>query len=65
MDAVFNRDGDNPELNHLADGVEELLDKSLLRIEDEVWSVRKFKEEIQKQMQAQTGHIQFNFSVKK
>ncbi len=48
MDAVFNRDGDNPELNHLADGVEELLDNSLLRIEDQVWSVRKFKEEIQK-----------------
>jgi hypothetical protein len=48
MDAIFNKNGDNPELNHLAEGVEGLLDEPLLRIENQVWSVRKFKEEIQK-----------------
>jgi hypothetical protein len=48
MNAVFDKNGDNPELNHVAEGLDALLDKSLLRIEDQVWSVRKFKEEIQK-----------------
>lgn len=48
MDALFIKDGDNPELNQLTDGVEKLQDNSLLRIEGEVWSVGKFKEEIQK-----------------
>jgi hypothetical protein len=48
LDAVFNRKGEDPEMNQLSEGIEGLLDEPLLRIEGEVWSVGKFKEEILK-----------------
>lgn len=45
---AFNRDKENPELHDLGAGIEELLDNSFFRVEDRVWSVRDFKEELQR-----------------
>jgi len=44
LNAAFSRKVDNPELDHLANGIEELLDKSFFRVDNQVWSVRDFKE---------------------
>jgi hypothetical protein len=48
MNAVFDGENNNPELKQLADGINGLLDNSLLSIDDQVWTVREFQEEIQK-----------------
>jgi len=48
LDAVFNRKGEEPELRHLADGIQDLQDKSFFRVEGQVWFVSDFKEELQR-----------------
>jgi len=48
LNATFDQEGTNPELKHLEDGFDSILDNSLLSIEGQVWTVRQFKEEIQK-----------------
>jgi len=48
LDAAFNRTAENPELDHLAEGIDAILDNSFFRVEDQVWSVRDFKKELQK-----------------
>ena len=48
LNATFNRSAENPELDHLAEGIDAILDDSFFRVEDQVWSVRDFKEELQR-----------------
>ncbi len=48
LNATFDKEDTNPELKRLEDGFDSILDNSLLSIEGQVWTVRQFKEEIQK-----------------
>lgn len=48
LDAAFDRRGENPDLNNLADGIEGILDNPFFRVEGKVWSVRNFKDELQR-----------------
>jgi len=48
LNATFNRSAENPELDHLAEGIDAILDDSFFRVEGQVWSVRDFKEELQR-----------------
>jgi hypothetical protein len=48
LSATFNENSKNPEIKRLEDGLNGILDNSLLSFEGQVWTVRQFKEEIQK-----------------
>ena len=48
LNATFNRSAQHPELDHLAEGIDAILDDSFFRVEGQVWSVRDFKEELQR-----------------
>ena len=48
LDAAFNRTAESPEMNRLAEGINGILDQSFFQVEDEVWTVEDFKEELQR-----------------
>jgi hypothetical protein len=48
LNATLNKDSEIPEIERLQDGFNGILDNSLLSFEGQVWTVRQFKEEIQK-----------------
>lgn len=48
LDTAFDRKEENPDLNNLADGIEEILEEPFFRVDNQVWSVKDFKEEIQR-----------------
>ena len=48
LNAAFRRNAENPEIEHLAKGIDELMADGFFRVEDQHWSVRDFMEEIQR-----------------
>lgn len=48
LNATFNKESEIPEIKRLQDGFNGILDNTLLSFEGQVWTVRQFKEEIQK-----------------
>lgn len=48
LKVAFNKSSKNPELNHLAEGVSEILNETLFTIDGESWTVSRYMNELQR-----------------
>ena len=48
LNATFDREEENPELSNLAKGIDRISNNSFFRVDDQVWTVKDFKHEIQR-----------------